>query len=407
MNRLTTGLRVLLCLVTLALPASLFAQNPYSAAVKVNGSAVTWFEIDQREKMLRAFQTIGDLRSQAIEELIDDRLRQQAARAMGQTLTPEELNEGLAEFAQRANMTVEQFEQALANEGVFPETFRDFVRTGLLWRKVVSGRFQAKAFITEAELDTALALGTTALGASVLLSEIIMPFDETTREQTLEFLTGLRRGLRSLKDFEEAALTYSAAASRADSGRLDWTPLSNLPPAVGTMLLTMSTGEVTEPIELPGAYALFQLRGLRADRNVAAKTIALDYAILRMPGGRSESTLKTAAQLEGAIDTCLDLQAKAERFPEGAFTRSVLPVRQVPRDIARELEQLDPNEVSTNLTSGANGEFLTFLMLCGRTNELSEGNREEVRLTLFNQRMEAFGAGYLQELRGDAVIVRQ
>jgi len=43
-------------------------------------------------------------------------------------------------------------------------------------------------------------------------------------------------------------------------------------------------------------------------------------------------------------------------------------------------------------------------MLCGRTNSISEGNREDVRLALFNQRMEAFGEGYLQELKGDAII---
>lgn len=408
MTRLTSGLRLLpALLLLLMLPVAALAQNPYSAAVKVNGSAVTWFEIEQRALMLRAFQTIGDVRAQAIEELIDDRLRQQAGRAMGLRVTEEELREGLAEFAQRASMTVDEFRTALANDGVYFETFVDFVRTGLLWRKVVTGRFQAKAFITEAELDTALSLGTTAIGASALLSEIVMPYDPATQQQVFELLTELRKGIRSAKDFEEAALTYSAAPSRANGGKLDWTPIANLPPAIGSMLLTMGTGQVTEPIELPNAYALFQLRGLRANRNVAAQTIALDYAILRIPGGRSEAALSRAAEIAGAIDTCLDLKAKAERFPEGAFSRVVQPIRQVPRDIARELEQLDANEVSTNLTSGPSGEFLTFLMLCGRTSKLSEGNREEVRLTLFNQRMEAFGAGYLQELRGDAVIVRQ
>ncbi|NOX74137.1 MAG: peptidylprolyl isomerase, partial [Alphaproteobacteria bacterium] len=111
-----------------------------------------------------------------------------------------------------------------------------------------------------------------------------------------------------------------------------------------------------------------------------------------------------ASKLAGEIDTCFDLQAKAEKYPAENFSQQVLPVRNVPKSIALELGKLDENEVSTTLTSGANGEFLTFLMLCGRTTKLSEGDREQVRLALFSQRMEAFGEGYLQELLGDAII---
>ncbi len=387
------------------MPAIAWGQSPYSAAVLINGQAVTHYEIEQRSLLLEALGNAGDIEKQAVEELIDDRLRLFAGRLFGVQVSPDEVKQGLAEYAQRSNMAPEQLIEALSAEGVEPETFTDFVKTSLIWRNVVQQKFQSKSFITEAELDTAMALGTTAVGASVLLTELILPLEPTTAQQTRELMEHLSANLNGFQEFEEAVLTYSAAASRANSGKLDWVPITSLPPDVGSAMMTMAVGQVTRPIEIPNAMVIFQLRGIRDNRTIAARPIAYDYATLMIPGGRSPETLARASALAGAIDTCNDLQEEAGNYPDGSFSQQVVPIGKVSRDIGGELGNLDGNEVSTNLTRGDNGEFLMFLMLCGRTNKLSEGNREDVRNALFAQRMESFGQGYLQELKGDAIIL--
>jgi len=386
-------------------PIPAFSQSPYSAAVKVNGSAVTYFEIEQRAHFLLVLGTLGDLEAQARDDLIDDRLRQQVAVSMGIGLSEDEKIAGQAEFANRANLTTEQFIEGLARENIFPETFADFVSAGLLWRKVIQAKFQSKAFVTESELDTAMALGTTAVGASVLVSELILPLPEGAEEQSMTLARELSARIHSFQDFEEAALTYSASPSRANGGKLDWMPMSRLPGGIGNTLITLGVGGVTAPVRLPNAVALFQLRGIRDNRTVAARTLAYDYATLLLPGGRTPETLAKAAKIKGSIDTCSDLMAQADAYPEEYFSQTVTAVSKTPKSIARELANLDANEVSTNLTQGDDDGFLMFLMLCGRTNKLSEGNREQVRVALFAQRMQAFGDGYLQELKGDAIIV--
>jgi peptidyl-prolyl cis-trans isomerase SurA len=372
-------LKTLLVYIALsAVPTMAPAQSsPYQAAVVVNGIGVTYHEIDQRTLMLETLGTLGDVEKQARETLIDERLQQQAARQLGVAITEELLKAGMDEFAARANITGEQMTAEFAKEGVDPEAFADFVRAGLIWRSVVSQKFQSKAIVSEAELDAAINLGSTSVGASVLLAELVLPLVEGQD---------------------------SASPTRADGGKIDWIPIGNLPAEIGTLLLTRGVGAVTPPIPLPNAVAIFRLRGLRDNRTAAAKTIGYDYATFLIPGGRSEAALAQAAKLKQEIDTCKDLAAKVRQLPETLFNRSTLPLRQIPRNFADELAQLDPNEVSTNLTSGQNGENLVFLMLCSRTTALTAGNREEVRNALFSQRMEAFGTGYLQELRGDAII---
>ncbi|MDQ7079948.1 MAG: peptidylprolyl isomerase [Paracoccaceae bacterium] len=403
--KLTT---ILFTLVLLLAPGLASAQSPFTPVIKVNGVGITQFEIEQRAKLLTALGLAesDDVMKQAKDELIDDQLRNFAARQMKLTVGEQEFQKGLEEYTARANLTPDQFYQELAKVGVYPETFNDFVRVGLLWRKVVIGKFQSKAFVSEAELDTAMELGTTVSGASLLLSEIVVPYTPETETQVVELLNRVRGSIRNAQDFSDAALTYSAAPDRADGGKMDWIPATNLAPDVSKMLLNMAVGQVTPPVKITGAYAIFMLRGIRDNRAVAAKTTAYDYATLLLPGGRSQETLKLARDIEARVDTCNDLLAEAQKFPENAWKRQVLPVAKVPRDIRKELENLDKFEISTKLTRGK-GAKLVVLMLCGRVNSISEGDREQVRQALFSQRLEAFGKGYLQELRADAIITRK
>lgn len=403
MKRLIRVIPLLLASLVLA-PVTLTAQSPYSAAVTINGEGVTYFEIQQRTLLLEALGTLGDVSKQARRDLIEDRLRTQAARRLGLSVNEEEMKAGIAEFVQRVNMTPEQFAAYLSQTGVEAETFTDFVKVTQLWRKVVSQKFQAKAFVTEGELDTAMSQGNINLGASVLLAEIILPYTPETKDETIELAKELRGGITNFADFEDAALTFSAAPTRVNGGKMDWTPLAALPADVSKLLLTMGVGQVTPALPLPGAVAMFQLRGVRDNRAAATRTIAYDYATLLIPGGKTPEALGIAREIRGNVDTCNDLLAASTRYPEEYFTEAVTPVRSVPKRIAAELAHLDDGEISTTLTAGENNEFLMLVMLCGRTNSISEGNREDVRAALFNQRMEAFGQGFLQELMGDAII---
>jgi peptidyl-prolyl cis-trans isomerase SurA len=43
-------------------------------------------------------------------------------------------------------------------------------------------------------------------------------------------------------------------------------------------------------------------------------------------------------------------------------------------------------------------------MLCGRSTEVPEGARDQVRERLFQQRMAAYASGFLEELRAEAII---
>ena len=396
-----------LCLTFVALSVAAQAQNMFAPAAKVNEQAVTNFEVDQRAKFLALLRSPGDPQKEALKALVNERLQLAAAVAAGINLTDDQVLIGMEEFAARANLSVEDFTKAIAGGGVAQESFRDFVKSGLAWRELVRARFGPRAQITEAEVDRALALTSGKGGLRVLLSEIILPAqNQQAMAQSQRRAADIAK-LTSTAAFSAQARRYSASGSRGRGGRLDWMPLSNLPPQIRSQILALSPGQVTPPISITNGIVLFQLRGIEETEAVEATDVSLEYASYYIPGGRTEAALKEAARIKGRVDSCDDLYGIAKGQPEERLDINTLPIAEVPQDVAIELAKLDPGEVSTNLTR-ANGETLVLLMLCGRTAELGEDvSREDVRARLFNQRLESYANGYLSELKADATIVYQ
>ena len=173
---------------------TLAAQSPFSAAARINDSIVTWYEVDQRARFLEIVRTPGDLREAALEALVNERLQVQEARRMGVTATPEEIEEGVAEFAARADLGPEQFLRNIGQEGVAPETFRDFVANGISWRNVVQTRFgqRVRGTINEADVDEAAALRAASRSARILLCrDRWWPSPPRTRKRLRDDLTRL------------------------------------------------------------------------------------------------------------------------------------------------------------------------------------------------------------------------
>ena len=132
------------------------------------------------------------------------------------------------------------------------------------------------------------------------------------------------------------------------------------------ILLELGPGDVTAPLPIPNAVALFQLRGIEETATPAREYSEIEYAAYYIPGGRSEAGLAAAAKVRAKVDVCDDLYGIAKGQPEEVLERGAKKPSEIPQDIAIELAKLDPGESSVALTR-ANGQTLVFLMLCKRT----------------------------------------
>ncbi len=348
-----------------AIPAG--AQNMFAPMARVGDQVVTAYELDQRVAFNRALSAPGDLEALALEQLIEDRLRLIAAGLDDIDPTEEEVTEGMEEFASRANLSLDAFLAEIARFDVAEETFRDFVRAGLAYRLVVQERFGPLVgrSVGEAEVERAIARVEPRGRLEALLAEIILPADTPEREAEALRLAGELKSITSFERFSEAARRISFAATRDVGGRLDPLPLEGLPATIQAQLLSLSPGEVSDPIPLPGALVVFQLRGLEETTAAPAPPKAIDYAALYLPGGRSAQALAEAAAIDARVDDCDDLYGVARDLPPERLERGTRALDAIPADVAAQLALLDPGEVSLALTR-AGGRTLVFLMLCGR-----------------------------------------
>ncbi|MEM9576220.1 MAG: peptidylprolyl isomerase [Pseudomonadota bacterium] len=387
--------------VHLGVPAS--AQGLFSPAARVNDSVITEFEIEQRQRFLTLLNAPDASRDAVLDELINERLRAQAVDNAGLALNDEALITGKEEFAARVNLSAEEFTTVLAENGVAPETFDAFVETGIAWRDFIRARFGSRLEVSEDEIDQALGSARGDSTIRVLVSEIIIPAPEG-REAEVEELAEQIAAAQSQAEFSNYARQFSATATRDNGGLLPWQPLSNLPPVLRPLLLALAPGEVTAPITVPNAIALFQLRDIQETGAPAEEFAAIDYATYFIPGGRSQAALAQAEKIRAEVDVCDDLYGVAYGQPPELLERGSKPPDEIPTDIAIELSKLDPGESSVALTR-SNGETLVFLMMCGRTAVANEEvARDEVAASLRSTRLTAIAASYLEQLRADARI---
>ncbi len=425
MTRWTTCLSAAFALSLLSAAPAAAQSSPFAPRLIINEQVVSYYELEQRILFLRLLRSPGDLEKLALDALIEDRLRLQQAEKLEIEVTPEEVLQGMDEFAARANLTSEQFIAAIAEGGVEPETFRDFVEAGLVWRQVVRARFGAQANVTETDVDRAITNEGKIEGVQVLLSELIIPAPEGREEDALALARELSDSISGEDAFARAARQYSAAPSKGRGGRMDWLPLANVPSAIGPFVLGLAPGETSDPVPIPGAVALFQLRGIIEESTETPAATQVEYAQLFLPNdGGFEAE---AARIRARADTCNDLYGVVPDATAEQLQRATATMTEIPADIGLELARLDAGESSTAITRG---DTRVFLMLClrqpvpelpdeievtaadpgdaeqdgGEAPPAAGPDRDAIRTRLINQKLAGLADNYLADLRANAII---
>ncbi|MFZ0098146.1 MAG: peptidylprolyl isomerase [Gemmobacter sp.] len=374
-------------------------QNLFAPRIIINDRAVTEYEFQQRLLFMRLMRAPGDLEKQALDDLIADRLRVQEAARFGVTATEENVQKGMEEFAQRANMTAEQFIEQLGKAGVAAETFRDFVEAGVVWREIVRGRFTGKAKVSDEEIDRALEAETKKAALVVSIAELIIPANPGEEEKALALANDIRRSVSGEASFAAAVEQYSAAPSRARGGRVDPLPLANLPPQISGLLLPLAPGQVSPPMMIPGGVALFQLRSVVEGPQTSTLPVQVEYARLRLPVSAESDTAIATVQTQA--QTCQDLFGLVPGLPEDQLSIIKQTMDQIPSDVGLLLSRLDRNEMVVRDVGGAR----EVLMVCTRSPVTDPPiERENIRNRLANVKIDRMAEQYLATLRANAII---
>jgi len=269
----------LFCLVGLIL--FLCGPIPLSEAIVdrvvavVNKEIITLSEVEKlipppkeeivTENRLEKQERIQTLCRQVLERLIEEKLIDQEAKRAGIKISSKDIEATLDEIKRRNNATQEDFEKALAVEGLTMETYKKQLEKSLQRQKLLTWSVKVEEKPGEKELRefyrnniSRYRTNETYRPAQILF---IRP-KEATPEEIREIRKKCQKVLEKIRqgeDFGEMALLYSEDTSSRSRGDLGYFRKGELLPVFEREALRLKVGEVSGIIRTEFGFHIIKL----------------------------------------------------------------------------------------------------------------------------------------------------
>lgn len=226
-----------------AAPGTAHAQK---VVVMVNGDPLTSYDVAQRQRLHQLLDRKSITPKQALEELIDDRLKLQQVRYLKTSIDQNDADRLFANVAERSGRTPEQLKAGLAQGGLDAETFKTKLAADYVWGQYVRSR-AGSVTIRDADVIAALQKrGETTLTATeYVLRPIIFVVPRNSNGHGARLseansvrarFNGCEAGLQMLKGLKEVVV-------RPQVLRLS----SDMPPALQKVFEQTGVGRLTPP----------------------------------------------------------------------------------------------------------------------------------------------------------------
>lgn len=256
------------------------------------------------------------LYSQMLERLIMESLQIQMGGRAGVRIDDATLTQSLAAIAQQNGMTLEQFQDVLAADGINYREFRDDVRREMTIQRVQRARVNNRVHITEEEIQAFL---DSPVGRDVLSDEFrvghilllvpdnVAPVDVAAAEAEAE---EIRRELVAGADFRQMAITRSAGSRALEGGDLGWRKAGALPSLFADVVIELEPGETPPPMRSGRGFHIIQLLERRGVSNLMVQQGRVRH-ILVVP-----SEIRTRAETRDLIFEIRDRLIAGEAFED-------------------------------------------------------------------------------------------
>lgn len=354
--------------------------------------------------------------NQVMERLILENIQSQEAQRRGIEIDDETLTRAVNQFAQNNNMTLPEFQVALAKDGVSYREFREDIRGELVRTRLQRGMINRRVAITEQDVQGLLNSPAyqEMFSDDYRVGHIMLAFDddasEAVVEQAKQKAATLIKALRDGADFAETAVANSAASSALEGGDLGWRKAGELPSLFTEPVLEMAVGDVAEPIKTGSAFHIVKLlerrgAGTQQEAQTKVRHILVRPSAIRTPA----DTEALSREIHGRLVNGEDFETLAKEFSEdpgsalnGGDLGWSTPDQFVPI-FAEVMEATADEALSEPFLSEFGWHILT--VEGRRSQDMSEEARSNMALELLHRRRyEEERQEWLKEIRDEAFV---
>ncbi len=350
--------------------------------------------------------------SQAMKQLVDERLQSIEAKKRGIAVSGEEMSQAIAGLEQQNGQPAGSLKSFMGRKGVAWEAFTSQLRAQLLWNKMLSTVVRPKVRISEAEFArSAKNQRLVESGEEYNITPLVLTIDSPDKEAPLfalaqKIVEDVRGGARL-----ESVMQQLMKIPAGQEPRF-WVTIDQLEPALSTPLQTATAGEVIGPIRSQRGIHIMRVNEVRAKSNVTmvdpSQVILKEILLgLRQDATPKEVTLtmNIAQQVARNPGTCLEPSvAGVEEFTDTDIKVSFLQstVSDLPAYARQQTKNLDVGDVGEPF---ATPQGIRFYILCEKVEMPAEVVADEgLRERLFREKLDLEASKFMRALRRENFI---
>ncbi len=419
--------QILLVLMVVTLSATVQAERKLldQVVAVVNDDVILQSELEARINTI-----VGRLRAQGtglpprdvleervLEQLITESIQLQMADRAGMRISDNELNETMASIAQRNNMTLQQFEQQLSQEGVTYREAREQIRNEMITSRVQQRQVGNRVRVTDREVENYLeaTAGDGSSNVEYQLAHILVEVEDfNDEEQVTEArnkIEQLREEIADGRDFREVAVAESDASSALEGGDMGWRAKNQLPSLVADVVPQLETGTVSQVLENSSGFHLVMVMDSRGgEKAEVIEQSMVRHILVRTSETVSESQAEEAIRdIYQQLENGADFGALAREYSDDPVSGSdggnlgwVSPGQMVP-EFEQAMMQADVGELKGPFRSQFGWHILE--VQDRRQQDISGEVRDsEARQAIYRRKFDAELQNWLREIRDEAFI---
>ncbi len=315
-----------LCISVLCIIAPAFVQAQPAAVDRVvaivDEDVVLRSEFDERwvqiEEQLAAATgpkpPEAELRKQVLDQIIIEHLQIQMAARAGVRVDDNELNEALGTIAQNNNLSLEQFRDALNQQGLYEST-REALRKEIIIQRFQGGAVNRRIEISRQEVENYLRseTGISEVAPEYHVAHILIPNTTGVSGAQQEELAGiLFARVQEGGNILQMATAGQISGIPVSGGDLAWGKVETLPTLFRDIVPTLTAGEVGAPFTSPNGFHIVQLLETRGGSTLAQNQSQVRHILIK------PNEIRTEEQAEALINELYQRIKNGEDFADVA-----------------------------------------------------------------------------------------
>jgi len=358
-----------------------------------------------------------DLRRQVLDRMIVEQIQLQMAERANVSIDDTQLNAAVRKIAENNGMSLDEFADSLEKDGMSLATVREQVRREMLLRQVQQGQVASRVNITDREVDRYLDQQGSSSDTAYHLAHLLVSLPQSPTPEQVEQARAkardLYRQLQNGADFQQLATAESDGEQASSGGDLGWRRGDQLPTIFADVVPQLADGEVSEPVRSPSGFHLVKridTRGGQGEQKTVVTENRVRHILIGTNPNRNDEQAKALAQdIRQRIVGGESFAALAQQYSDddgtalnGGELGWVRPGQMVPA-FEDAVNDMQVGELSQPVRSRF-GYHVIKLEDRRQKDVTRDAQREQIRQTLFQRKVNDEMEAWVQEIRADAYI---